>query len=186
MKKNKKLIQFLAALTVIFMPLSKYVHKRDVMAFFLGALVMIVSIRVFCTKEYVAEIPDSPMESVEPEAPSYSEEAENMARVLYGVREYQLSEDAKMAIFETIDSRAKCTYGEFGDTINEVCLKPMQWQGFVEDSPYLREDCELALRYLDGDRTMRITPEGCYWLVVSKDGVTVRTKFEGGNSWTIN
>ena len=189
MKKNKKLIQFLAALTVIFMPLSKYVHKRDVIAFCLGALVMIVSIRVFCTREYVAEIPEdttAPVESVEPEVPTYNEEAANMARVLYGVREYQLSEDAKMAIFETIDSRVKCTYGEFGDTINEVCLKPMQWQGFVEDSPYLREDYELALQYLDGDRTMRITPEGCYWLVVSKDGVTVRTKFEGGNSWTIN
>ena len=139
--KNKKLIRFLAALAVIFMPLSKYIHKRDIMAFCLGALVMIVSVRLFCTREYVAEKPEettAPVDSVEPEPPSYNEEAANMARVLYGVREYQLSEDAKMAIFETIDSRAKCTYGEFGDTINDVCLKPMQWQGFEETTALWR------------------------------------------------
>ena len=188
-KKNKNLMRFLASLAVIFMSLSKYVHKRDIMAFLLGALAMIISVRLFCTIECVAEMPNdttTPVESVEPEEPTYNEEAANIARVLYGVREYQLSEDAKIAIIETIFSRAECTYGEFGDTVNEVCLKPLQWQGFVEDSSYLREDYDLALQYLEGDRTMRITPEGCYWLVVSRDGVTVRTKFEGGNSWTIN
>lgn len=187
--KNKNLMRFLASLAVIFMPLSKYVHKRDVMAFCLGALAMIISVRLFCTRECIAEIPEesvAPVESVEPKPSKYNEEAANIARVLYGVREYQLSEEAKIAIIETIFSRVECTYGEFGDTVNEVCLKPLQWQGFVEDSSYLREDYELALKYLEGDRTMRITPEGCYWLVVSRDGVTVRTKFEGGNSWTIN
>ncbi len=189
MKKKTTLIKLSALLAVIFMPLSKYIHKRDILMFCLGALTMIVSARLICDREAVIEPPvETPVPTemvVIPRTPTVNPEAANIARVLYGVKEYHLSDDAKTAIIETIFSRVDCTYGEFGDTINEVCLKPQQWQGFTENSAYLREDYALALSYIEGDRSVRVTPEGCYWFVVSEDGVTVRTKFEGGNSWTI-
>lgn len=190
MKRKTTLIKLLALLAIIFIPLSKYIHKRDVLAFCLGALAMIISVRFMCNKEVVVETPIETVPVITeapviPRTPAVNTDAANIARVLYGVKEYHLSDDAKTAIIETIFSRAECSYGEFGDTVTEVCLKPQQWQGFAENSAYLREDYELALSYIEGDRSVRITPEGCYWFVVSENGVTVRTKFEGGNSWTI-
>lgn len=137
--------------------------------------------------EKIVEVPV--IQTVEPRSikPAFSEEAANIARVLYGVKDYQLSENAKIAIVETILSRVECTYGEFGDTINEVCLKPVQWQGFVEGSDYLKEDYELALNRINDTSGARVSPEGCYWFVVSRDGVEVRSRFEeGGNTWVIN
>lgn len=161
---------------------------RDILAFLVGVLATIIFFRANLptpTQTTVKESVAAPEPTMIVRTVTTNPEAANIARVLYGVRGYQLSEDAKLAIIETIFSRVDCTYGEFGDTINEVCLKPQQWQGFVEDSSYLREDYELALSYINGDHTARVTPEGCYWFVVSEDGVTVRTKFEGGNAWTI-
>ena len=162
---------------------------RDILAFLTGVLATIVIFRVALptpTQTHVEEPVATPEPTMIVRTISTNPDAANIARVLYGVRGYQLSEDAKLAIIETIFSRVDCTYGEFGDTISEVCLKPQQWQGFVENSSYLREDYELALAYINGDHTARITPEGCYWFVVSDEGVTVRTKFEGGNAWTID
>ena len=161
---------------------------RDILAFLVGVLATLIFFRVnlpIPTQTTVEEPVASPEPTMIVRTITTNPEAANIARVLYGVRGYQLSEDAKLAIIETIFSRVDCTYGEFGDTINEVCLKPQQWQGFVENSSYLREDYELALSYINGDHTARVTPEGCYWFVVTEDGVTVRTKFEGGNAWTI-
>lgn len=164
-------------------------RQRDILAGLIGALIAIMVARATFSGfpveiiDISASIEETPATAIEPIA---NEEAENIARVLYGVKDYQLSENAKIAIIETIFSRVECSYGEFGDTINEVCLKPLQWQGFVEGSDYLKEDYELALRCLNDTSGARVTPEGCYWFIVSRDGVTVRTEFEGGNSWKVS
>ena len=34
--------------------------------------------------------------------------------------------------------------------------------------------------------TIYVVFNGLYWYVVSRDGVTVRTEFEGGNSWSFS
>ena len=162
---------------------------RDILAFLMGVLATLIIVRVNLPTPVETPV-EQPVATPEPtmivRTVTTNPDAANIARVLYGVRSYHLSEDAKLAIIETIFSRAECTYGEFGDTVSEVCLKPQQWEGFVQNSSYLREDYELALSYINGDHTARVTPEGCYWFVVSEDGVTVRTKFEGGNAWTID
>ena len=183
-------VSILAMVSPIFNFFGRYIHKRDILAALIGALTMLVAIRVAAPTDIPTQV-EMPVETVEARVvavettPIINEEAQNIARVLYGVKDYQLSQNAKLAIIETIFSRVECTYGEFGDTINEVCLKPQQWQGFTENSSYMKEDYDLALSYINGDHTARITPEGCYWFVVSNKGVTVRTAFEGGNAWTV-
>lgn len=163
-------------------------RQRDILAGLIGALIALMIARLTFSAfpiepmDISAPIAEVPVVNVEP---VINEEAANIARVLYGVKDYRLSENAKIAIIETILSRVECSYGEFGDTINEVCLKPLQWQGFVEGSDYLKEDYDLALRCLNDTSGARVTPEGCYWFVVSSDGVTVRTEFEGGNTWKV-
>lgn len=193
---TRDITRILALLGLIIGPIHNFIHRfftprrlRDILAFLMGVLATLIFIRVSLPTPTQTPV-EQPVAPPEPtmivRTVTTNPDAANIARVLYGVRGYQLSEDAKLAIIETIFSRVECTYGEFGDTVSEVCLKPQQWQGFVKDSSYLREDYDLALSYINGDHTVRITPEGCYWFVVSEDGVTVRTKFEGGNAWTID
>lgn len=188
---NRFFITIFAMLAPVINFIRRFISKRDVLYFLLGALTIVVAARMTIPDFHIGEVSEMPIEVVEARieapmaVPVANEEAENIARVLYGVKDYQLSENAKIAIIETIFSRVDCTYGEFGDTINEVCLKPQQWQGFIEDSSYLKEDYDLALNYINGDHTARVTPEGCYWFVVSNKGVTVRTDFNGGNTWTV-
>ena len=188
--------QFFAMLFIILRPIHNLIHRfftprrlRDILAFLIGVLATLVFVRMNYPTPVESPV-ETPVATPEPtmivRTVTTNPDAANIARVLYGVRSYHLSEDAKLAIIETIFARVDCTYGEFGDTVSEVCLKPQQWEGFVQNSSYLREDYELALAYINGDHTARVTPEGCYWFVVSDEGVTVRTKFEGGNAWTID
>lgn len=163
-------------------------RQRDTVACLAGILLAIISCR-YILPEFRVQTVKVPVEvnsESEQVADTIDTDAANMARVLYGLTQYNLSDNAKIAVFETIESRAQCTYGEFGDTISEVCLKPDQWQGFNKDSSYLQSDYDLALAYLNDDSGARLTPEGCYWLTVSNNGVSVRNKFDGGQVWKVN
>ena len=191
---NRVIVTIAVAVYPVYKFLSKYIHKRDFLMMLLGAVITLTVMRSCVDPKNVkvdvatvepTVIIEARTDMVMATPVPINEEAENIARVLYGVRDYHLSENAKLAIIETIYARVDCTYGEFGDTINEVCLKPMQWQGFVEGGSYMREDYELALDYINGSHTARVTPEGCYWFVVEYGSVTVRTSFNGGNSWVI-
>lgn len=193
--KNHALTSIMAMLGLLIGPIAKWFtprRQKNVFIFLLGMVFMIEIARYCCRDLPDLELPVIPVVVTMPsevtpvsESSQVNEEAANMARVIYGLTDYNLSDNAKIAIFETIESRVKCTYGEFGDTINEVCLKPMQWQGFVEGSDYLQYDYELALKYLNDDTGSRLTPEGCYWLTVSNNGVTVRDDFQNGHEWTV-
>lgn len=120
------------------------------------------------------------------EVDTHSADAKAIARVLYGLTDYNLTDDAKYAIMEVIQSRVNCTYGEFGDTIQEVCNKPQQWQGYTEDGNYLREDYKLAVNFLSNTNRERITPEGCLYLVCYNGYVTVRKNWEDKNIWRVS
>lgn len=204
MVNNRFFVTTFATITyIIFKPLialknliAKFLTRQRqicLLSGLIGAVLILVVVRLTLPEyrvkvvETVKEVPVIQTVEARSVKPAFSEEAANIARVLYGVKDYQLSENAKIAIVETILSRVDCTYGEFGDTINEVCLKPVQWQGFVEGSDYLKEDYELALNRINDTSGARVSPEGCYWFVVSGDGVEVRSRFEeGGNTWFIN
>lgn len=118
----------------------------------------------------------------------HREEAVAVARALYGIRGYELSDTAKKAVVDVIMARAECSY-TFPDTIPEVVYAPAQFQGEPsETSEYLESDAELAERYISARRSGggRTVPEGCYWFVCSWHSVTVRTAWDGGNSWEVS
>lgn len=114
-------------------------------------------------------------------------DAETVARVLYGYRYYNLSDNAKNAIIDVILNRVACTYGEFGDTIYAVCSKESQWIGYSDDSDYLLSDYELAYKRLYED-SARTVPESCYWVAAEDGAVRVRTEFtvtKRTNEWRV-
>lgn len=120
------------------------------------------------------------------EIPALNAESQAVARVLYGLSDYQLSDTAKMAVIEVIMSRAKCSYGEFGDDILSVCDKDGQWQGYVKDGPYIQADYELANTVLNDISRARITPEGCLFASISHGSVSVRKEWDSKNVWNVS
>lgn len=114
-------------------------------------------------------------------------DAECVARVLYGIREYDLSDNAKTAVIEVIENRKADTACEFRtvNSIVDVCEQPNQWQGYVSGGSYLKEDYELALEVLYDSSDARTIPEGCFFLIVNTGEVVVRTEWDGGNEWSV-
>ena len=167
--------------------------QTHALAFVLGLLIGIVGLR-WSVKSVEVE-PSEPVitvvEATPKEAPATEHQtnydAVCIARVLYGIRGYNLSDNAKTAVIEVIKNRVADTACEFRNvnTIQEVCEQPNQWQGYVSDGEYLKEDYDLALRVLEDTSGARTIPEGCYFLVVKSGVVTVRTKWDGGNEWSV-
>lgn len=165
-----------------------YTH---LLAFMLGVLFCIVTMRGIAGQPAATAEPETvaaPAAAAEAPAPTLDPDAECVARVLYGVREYGLSENAKTAIIEVIKNRVADTAREFRNigTIEEACSQANQWQGYVSDGPYLREDYELALRVLNDTTAARTVPEGCFFLVVKQGEVITRTEWDGGNEWRVS
>lgn len=164
--------------------------QTHALAFGFGMVVAIVSLR--CMTAPVVEAAEPAPVAVAAEAPAedpaQDADAERVARVLYGVRDYGLSESAKTAIIEVIKNRVADTACEFRsiESIEAACEQANQWQGYVSDGPYLREDYDLALRVLNDTTGARTIPEGCFFLVVKQGEVIARTKWDGGNEWRVN
>ena len=177
---------------------TRKINKTQrMMMWFYAALMFLVLLTMFfgAAVGFMIARATTPVEYVEIEMPVYIEktvqseernpEAEDVARVLYGICDYQLSDKAKAAVVEVIMNRAACSYGEFGDSIIEVCQKPNQWQGFTTGGSYLESDYELAQSILNDTSGAKTIPGNCYYLCVEKGQVTVRQEWDSPNKWVV-
>lgn len=175
----------------------RYIYRNKkydkTLIFLLGVVSGIIICRSTCLiKPPVVEEIISEDESTEiavvvetPAPPEHHNEAIQTARILYGLKDYNLSDKSKIAVIEVILNRA--SYGtEFPTTIMEVINQPNQWQGYVSDGMYLEEDYNLALSRYNDTSGARVIPEGCYFMTVSNSKVVVRTKWSGGNEWSVS
>lgn len=180
--------EVIAAVCAFFTSRSTYTH---VLTFGLGVLSCIVTLRIMAGPVAEAAEPEPVTVAAatsEAPAPSQDADAECVARVLYGVREYNLPENAKTAIIEVIMNRVADTACEFRtiDTIVEACEQANQWQGYTSGGTYLLTDYELALKVLNNSTDARTVPEGCFFLVVKQGEVIARTEWDGGNEWRVS
>lgn len=181
--------EVIAAVCAFFTSRRTYTH---VLAFGLGVLSCIVTLRIMAGPVAEAEEPEpatlAAVAVAEEPVLVMDADAEHVARVLYGVRDYGLPEDAKTAIIEVIKNRVADTACEFRtiESIEAACEQPNQWQGYASDGPYLREDYELALKVLNDTSGARTVPEGCFFLVVKQGEVIARTEWNGGNEWRVS
>ena len=165
--------------------------QTHTLAFLLGAVLAVVALRVTTRPVEAPEVVAEPVieEVAQPTGTVHQTDydAECIARVLYGIRGYDLSDEAKTAVIEVIKNRVADTACEFRtvNTIVDVCEQPNQWQGYVSGGSYLKEDYELALDVLYNSSGARTIPEGCFFLVVNQGEVIARTKWDGGNEWSV-
>ena len=121
------------------------------------------------------------------EAPEPEDEAELLAKLLYGAALYNTPEQQE-AICWCVINRVESPL--YPNTISEVCRQEGQWMGWSEDNPVVVQLYEVAQKAL-GDwesGAPRPIPEGCLWYTWSSEVITFRTAFEAGagcNYWTV-
>ena len=168
-------------------------RQREILFFLVGMLIMTVSARAMFEEprvEYVEVEVEVPVyvENEDPIAKMLSArnpDAEALARVVGGLVGYNLSPKGKKTVMEVVDNRSKCGWGDFGNTIQEVCNKPGQWQGYVADGYYLESDYELALEVLNSKSNARLVPTSCVFLRCEYGKVIVRSEWDSKNEWTV-
>lgn len=167
-------------------------YCREILSFLIGMLLMTVGARAMFEEPRV--------ECVEVEVPVYVEaenpiakmceyrnpDAEALARLVNGYAGYNLSSKGKKTLMEVADNRSKCSWGDFGNTIQEVCNKAGQWEGYVIDGYYLESDYELALEMLNDKSGARLVPTNCLFLRCEYGKVIVRSEWDSKNEWTVD
>lgn len=76
----------------------------------------------------------------------YKEEAETMAKVLYGTARYNSEAGQKLVlwcILNRVESRL------YADNVIDVCRQPQQWMGYSDDNPVIQGMYDLAIEVLD-------------------------------------
>lgn len=165
--------------------------QTHILAFLLGATLAVIGLRSTVKPIEAPEATTAPVEVVieQPTGTEYQTDydAACVARVLYGIRGYELSSTAKAAVIEVIKNRVADTVCEFRtvNSVQEVCEQPNQWQGYTANGSYLKEDYDLALEVLYDTSGARTIPEGCFFLMVNHGEVVVRTEWDGGNEWSV-
>ena len=111
------------------------------------------------------------------EEAQHREEAEAVAKVLYGTALHNSREGQEAVVWCIIN---RCESSLFPDSIVEVCRQPVQWMGFSEDNPVIRDLYDLADEVLTGWRSggYRIISPDYLYMSWSADEIVLRTTFE--------
>jgi hypothetical protein len=115
-------------------------------------------------------------EPVVVEAPKVNEDAEAVARVLYGIRNNDTVE--LEAVVWCIVNRVESPL--YPSTVIDVCTQPSQWMGYSDDNPVLDNLYDIACSVLDTWDANGHRPFGNEYLYLtwSPDQITLRTSFE--------
>lgn len=122
---------------------------------------------------------------IEPESAipqQYIDEAEAIARVLYGIRDNSRRDQRTYVwcIFNRVDNPSR----EFASTLSDVIGKPGQWMFYDESNPILESQYQLALAEViiwhEGHR-----PISCDWVfaVWSGDKIYLTKEIGGVEQW---
>lgn len=111
------------------------------------------------------------------EEAQHREEAEAVAKVLYGTALHNSREGQEAVVWCIIN---RCESSLFPDSIVEVCRQPVQWMGYADDNPVIKDLYELADEVLSGWRSggYRIISPDYLYMSWSADEIVLRTTFE--------
>lgn len=114
------------------------------------------------------------------EAPKVNEDAEAVAKVLYGIRDND--EEELEAVVWCIVNRVESSL--YPNTVIEVCTQPSQWMGYSDDNPVLSNLYDIACGVLDTWEAGGHRPFGTEYLYLtwSPDQIVLRTSFVENSS----
>ena len=107
----------------------------------------------------------------------------NVARALYGIRQYNLSPDAKRAYIQVMLNRAnpEIQYDVMKgtDDLASVLAVPKQWQGYNPEGNYTEEDFQLVKEFLESGSGNVLNNDKYFWVEVRQGYIICKTDISG-------
>ena len=110
----------------------------------------------------------------------------NVARALYGIRDYNLSANAKRAYIQVMlnraDSSVQYDVMRGTDDLASVLAKPNQWQGYRPDGNYTEADFQLVKEFLESGQGNILNSDKYYWCEVKPGYIICKADINGKTS----
>ena len=107
----------------------------------------------------------------------------NVARALYGIRQYNLSPDAKRAYIQVMLNRAnpEIQYDVMKgtDDLASVLAVPKQWQGYNPEGNYTEADFQLVKEFLESGSGNVLNNDRYFWVEVRQGYIICKTDISG-------
>lgn len=107
----------------------------------------------------------------------------SVARALYGVRDYNLSANAKRAYIQVMLNRAnpEIQYDVMAgtDDLASVLAKPNQWQGYRSDGNYTEEDFQLVKEFLESGSGNILNSDRYFWCEIKQGYIICKADING-------
>lgn len=169
-------------------------YARETLCFLCGFLLAIIVLRSGQTKQIAAmeqrliEAQQTAETAKEPTPGQlWSAEQEgyrDICRVLAGVKQYDLSDEAKKAICDVIVNRVNADYDVFSNdnTISEVCQHEGQFEGFKKDGSFSQADFKLISEYMQSNAGKVLNSDKYFWIETHHGYIIAKDSFNGNGS----
>ena len=110
----------------------------------------------------------------------------DVARALYGIKDYGLSNDGKRAYIQIMLNRANpnVQYDVMAgtDDLASVLAKPNQWQGYRSDGNYTEADFQLVKEFLESGQGNILNSDKYYWCEIKQGYIICKADINGKTS----
>ena len=143
------------------------------------------------TAEYEAQIAEMTAAKEQTEAEKATEGQKislyrNVARALYGIRDYGLSSDAKKAYIQVMlnraDSSVQYDVMRGTDDLQSVLAVPNQWQAYRPDGNYTEADFQLVKEFLESGNGNFLNSDKYFWCEVKQGYIICKADINGKTS----
>lgn len=161
-------------------------YARETLCFLCGFLLAIIVLRSAPAKQITET---AVAETVTVQETRTATEAQkttlyrNVARALFGIRDYHLSPDAKRAYIQVMLNRAnpEIQYDVMKgtDDLASVLAVPKQWQGYNPEGNYTEEDFQLVKEFLESGSGNVLNNDRYFWVEVRQGYIICKTDISG-------
>lgn len=173
-------------------------YAREMVCFGIGLLAGLLIMSAHTDKmvsktsaEYEAQIAEITAVKEQTEAEKATEGQKislyrSVARALYGIRDYNLSANAKKAYIQVMLNRAdpSVQYDVMAgtDDLASVLAKPNQWQGYRQDGNYTEADFQLVKEFLESGNGNFLNSDKYYWCEIKPGYIICKADINGKTS----
>lgn len=173
-------------------------YARELICFGLGMLIGLLIMSAHTDKaidkvsaQYEAEIAEMQAVEVQNEMDKATEGQKislyrDVARALYGIRDYGLSNEGKRAYIQVMLNRAdpSVQYDVMRgtDDLASVLAVPNQWQGYRPDGNYTEEDFQLVKEFLESDSGNILNSDRYFWCEIKQGYIICKADINGKTS----
>ena len=162
-------------------------YARETLCFLCGFLLAIIVLRSAPAKQETDTVGSETITVQEPQRTATEGQKttlyRNVARALYGIRQYNLSPDAKRAYIQVMLNRAnpEIQYDVMKgtDDLASVLAVPKQWQGYNPEGNYTEEDFQLVKEFLESGSGNVLNNDKYFWVEVRQGYIICKTDISG-------